>query len=294
MAPCTLQSHVGRRVGHRRIVPCACMSGACPVHDRVRDVASATHGAQCGWGAAGRASRSSGLVRAAQELLSSQMSQVTPEEARWRSARNEPVDVGVLASRAPFFTFTNYRIIRGNPPAMPRRRSARFGLRGRRAGRRAVRTPVTEARKSDREIVPILRRTGRPTWNVPGGGGPLRATATRYGAAAHAASAAGRSGCCHAARARGACVSRPCGPIDVVYWNTPGAGVPAESPCVVPSVLIPYTPRRSTPQKGSRAQLMTPEPSDTQTWNTGERILTYHYMYVVPGRDGCARTWDPL
>jgi hypothetical protein len=31
--------------------------------------------------------------------------------------------------------------------------------------------------------------------------------------------------------ARGACVSRPCGPIDVVYWNTPRAGVPAESPC---------------------------------------------------------------
>lgn len=57
----------------------------------------------------------------------------------------------------------------------------------------------------------------------------------------------------------------------------------------------PGRTRRVDPlMKGSRAQLMTHEPCDTQSWNTGERILTYHYMYVVPGRDGCARTWDPL
>mgnify|MGYP000975215548 CR=1 FL=1 len=56
-------------------------------------------------GAACRAaSRSSGLVRAAQELLSSQMSQVTPEEGAGGGRPMSPWSVlSVLASRAPFF-----------------------------------------------------------------------------------------------------------------------------------------------------------------------------------------------
>ena len=160
--------------------------------------------------------------------------------------------------------------------------------------------PVTEARTSD---------TGNRSDPPPGTGRPTCAGLCAR-AGAHAASrrrpsprgAGGAEGPGAAivlrlrARARGACVSRPCGPIDVVYWNTPGAGAsPAESPC-----HSPYTRSagrrdgRRPLMKGSRAQLMTHEPCDTQAWNTGERILTYHYMYVVPGRDGCARTWDPL
>ena len=133
VAPCTLQSHVG----HRRIVPCACMSGACPVHDRVREMSHICH-ARCAVRVGPRVVRLDRpvLYVPLRSYSALRMSQVT-RGARGR-ARNEPVVCRVACGCARRGRFRT---------AMPRRRSARFGLRGRRAGRRAVR--VTEARKSD-------------------------------------------------------------------------------------------------------------------------------------------------
>ena len=79
---------------------------------------------------------------------------------------------GAGLARAVFYIYElGYRIItplcRGAVP-----RGSVYAVGGRGGGRSGDRGP--QCRKSDREIVPILRRTGRPTWNVPGGGGPLR------------------------------------------------------------------------------------------------------------------------
>ena len=132
MAPCTLQSHVG----HRRIVPCACMSGACPVHDRVREMSHICH-ARCAVRVGPRVVRLDRpvLYVPLRSYSALRMSQVT-RGARGR-ARNEPVVCRGLRLRAPRPFSYGY--------AAAPFRAVRFT----RSAGGAAGGSVTEARKSD-------------------------------------------------------------------------------------------------------------------------------------------------